>query len=202
MVDDPAGQAAADRALVGQDQLGEVVAGDDRPADPDWIPFSVMNSLLGGSFGSRITTNIREQKGYAYSPYSTVDANVHTAHWMEVADVTTANTGDALKEIRTEIARLRTEPPPPPELTGIEKNMAGGFVVRNASRGGVIGQLAFVDLHSLGDDYLAKYVDRVQAVTPEQVTAMAKKYLDPDQMTLVIVGDEKVVKTQVDGKSQ
>jgi predicted Zn-dependent peptidase len=169
------------------------------PADPDWIPFSVMNSLLGGAFGSRITTNIREQKGYAYSPYSTVDANVRTAHWMEVADVTTANTGDALKEIRNEIARLRTEPPPAPELTGIEKNMAGGFVVRNASRGGVIGQLAFVDLHTLGDDYLAKYVDRVQAVTPEQVTAMAKKYLDPDQMTLVIVGDEKTVKAQVDG---
>ena len=171
------------------------------PADPDWIPFSVMNSLLGGVFSSRITTNIREQKGYAYSPYSTVDANVRTAYWVEVADVTTANTGDALKEIRGEIARLRTEPPSGPELTGIEKNMAGGFVVRNASRGGVIGQLAFIDLHGLGDDYLASYVERVQAVTPEQVTAMARKYLDPAQMTLVVVGDEKTVKGQVDGGS-
>jgi zinc protease len=190
--------ALIDRADAPQSTIYIGVRAPD-PADPDWIPFTVMNSLLGGSFGSRITTNIREQKGYAYSPYSTVDANLRTAHWVEVADVTTANTGDALKEIHTEIARLRTEPPPAPELTGIEKNMAGGFVVRNASRGGVIGQLAFVDLHTLGDDYLATYVDRVQAVTPEQVAAMAKKYLDPDQMTLVVVGDEKTVRGQVDG---
>jgi zinc protease len=167
------------------------------PGSPDWIPFSVMDSLLGGSFGSRITSNIREQKGYAYSPRSSVSANLKTAHWAEVADVTTANTGDSLKEIRNEIARLRTEPPSAPELAGIQKNMAGTFVVRNASRLGVIGQLAFVDLHGLGDDYLSKYVERVQTVTPEQVTAMAKKYLDPEQMTLVVVGDEKVVKGQV-----
>ena len=60
------------------------------PSDPDWIAFNVMDSLLGGSFGSRITTNIREQKGYAYSPSSSVDANVRTAHWVEVADVTGA----------------------------------------------------------------------------------------------------------------
>ena len=121
-----------------------------------------------------------------------------TAHWVETADVTTANTGDSLKEIRSEIVRLRTEPQPAAELAGIQNNLAGTFVVSNASRGGVIGQLAFVDLHGLGDDYLAKYVDRVQAVTPEQVTAMARKYLDPEQMTLVVVGDEKVVKGQVD----
>jgi predicted Zn-dependent peptidase len=167
------------------------------PSDPDWLPFTVMDSLLGGSFGSRITANIREQKGYAYSPNSQVSANLKTAHWVEIADVTTANTGDSLREIRREIARLRAEPPPAAELEGIKKNMAGTFVVRNASRGGVIGQLAFVDLHGLGEDYLAKYVERVQAVTPEQVTAVAKKYLDPAQMTLVVVGDEKVVKGQV-----
>jgi zinc protease len=167
------------------------------PASPDWIPFTVMNALLGGSFGSRITSNIREQKGYAYSPYSSVSAKLGTAHWVETADVTTANTGDSLKEIRSEIVRLRTEPPAASELAGIQNNLAGTFVVSNASRGGVIGQLAFVDRHGLGDDYLARYVDRVQAVTPEQVTAMARKYLDPEQMTLVVVGDEKVVKGQV-----
>ncbi len=168
------------------------------PSNPDAIPMSVMNSLLGGSFASRITSNIREQKGYAYSPYSSITNNLRTAHWVETADVTTANTGDSLEEIRKEIVRLRTDAPPAEELTGIQKNMAGTFVVRNASRQGVIGQLAFVDLHGLGDDYLVKYVDRVQAVTPAQVTDMAKKYLEPAEMTLVVVGDEKVVKEQVE----
>jgi zinc protease len=168
------------------------------PSSPDAIALSVMNSLLGGSFGSRITSNIREQKGYAYAPHSSISNNLDTAHWVETADVTTANTGDSLEEIRKEIERLRTAPPAADELAGIQKNLAGTFVVRNASRAGVIGQLAFVDLHGLGDDYLAQYVDRVQAVTPAQVTEMAKKYLDPEQLTLVVVGDEKVVKGQVE----
>ena len=128
-------------------------------------------------------------------PYSSVSANLKTAHWVETADVTTANTGDSLKEIRNEIVRLRTEAPPPDELAGIQNNMAGTFVVRNASRAGVISQLAFVDLHGLGDDYLAKYVDRVQAVTPGAGHGRWRRStLDPEQMTLVVVGDEKVVK--------
>ena len=194
----PFGSALIDRAGAPQSTIVLGIRVPD-PASPDWIPFTVMDSLLGGSFGSRITSNIREQKGYAYSPHSSVSANLKTAHWAETADVTTANTGDSLKEIRAEIARLRQEAPPAAELAGIEKNLAGTFVVRNASRGGVIGQLAFVDLHGLGDDYLAKYVERVQAVTPDQVTAMARKYLDPEQMTLVVVGDEKTVKGQVAG---
>ena len=194
----PRGFALIDRQGAPQSTIVLGVRVPD-PASPDWIPFTVMDSLLGGSFGSRITSNIREQKGYAYSPHSSVSANLKTAHWAETADVTTANTGDSLKEIRAEIARLRQEAPPAAELAGIEKNLAGTFVVRNASRGGVIGQLAFVDLHGLGDDYLAKYVERVQAVTPDQVTAMARKYLDPEQMTLVVVGDEKTVKGQVAG---
>jgi predicted Zn-dependent peptidase len=156
-----------------------------------------MDALIGGSFGSRITANIREQKGYTYSPRSQVSANLKVSHWVEIADVTTADTGDSIREIRNEIVRLRSEAPAPEELAGIQKNMAGTFVVRNASRTGVIGQLAFVDLHGLGDDYLSKYVDRVQAVTPDQVVAMAKKYLDPDQMTVVVLGDEKTVKGQL-----
>jgi zinc protease len=189
----PRGFALLDRPGAPQSTilLGERVPD---PSHADAIPLSVMNSLLGGSFGSRVTSNIREQKGYAYAPYSSISNNLKTAHWVQTADVTTANTGDSLEEIRKEIVRLRTEAPAPDELAGIQNNMAGTFVVRNASRSGVISQLAFVDLHGLGDDYLAKYVDRVQAVTPAQVTDMTKKYVDPEQLTLVVVGDEKVVK--------
>ena len=141
------------------------------PSSPAWIALEVTDSLLGGSFGSRITSNIREQKGYTYSPFSTVNANIKTAHWVETADVTTDVTGPALQEIVGEITRLGKEAPPAAELQGIQKNLAGTFVVQNASRAGVIGQLAFVDRHGLGDDYLAKYVERVNAVTPEQVRA-------------------------------
>lgn len=167
------------------------------PSNPDWIPLVVTNSLLGGSFASRITTNIREDKGYTYSPFSTISPHPDVAHWVQSADVTTAMTGPSLKEIFYEIDRLRKEEPSSEELQGIKNNQAGVFVVQNASRGGVIGQLAFVDLHDLGPDYLTQYVKRVMAVSPEAVLRMANKYLTPDQMTIVVVGDEKTVKEQV-----
>jgi predicted Zn-dependent peptidase len=167
------------------------------PSSPSWIPLDVTDALLGGSFGSRITSNIREQKGYTYSPFSTVTANLKTSHWVETADVTTAVTGPALQEIVGEITRLGKEAPAAAELQGIQKNLSGTFVVQNASRGGVIGQLAFVDRHGLGDDYLAKYVERVNAVTAEQVRQTAEQHLVASRMTIVVVGDTKAVKAQL-----
>jgi predicted Zn-dependent peptidase len=167
------------------------------PADKDWVALQVTNSLLGGSFASRITSNIREQKGYTYSPFSTVQTHPGQAVWVETADVTTNVTGASLKEIFHEIDRLRREAPPAEELRGIQNNLAGIFVVQNASRSGVIGRLAFVDLHGLGQDYLTGYVKRVMSVTPEDVRRVANDYLTPEKMTLVVVGDTKTVKEQV-----
>jgi predicted Zn-dependent peptidase len=167
------------------------------PSQRDWIALEVTDALLGGSFGSRITTNIREQKGYTYSPFSVVQPRVKDATWVEIADVTTTATGASLKEIFGEIDRLQREPPPPTELRGIQNNLAGLFALRNASRGGVIERLAFVDLHGLGDDYLTSYVKRVLAVTPADVQRVARTHLQPDRMTLVVVGDTKAISEQL-----
>ena len=167
------------------------------PSHADWIALEVTDSLLGGSFASRITANIREQKGYTYSPSSALDAHPGEARWYEAADVTTNVTGPSLKEIFFEIDRLRKEPPTAEELQGIKNNLAGVFVVQNASRSGVLGRLAFVDQHKLGDEYLANYVKRVMAVTPDDVRRIASQYFTPDKMTLVVVGDTKAVQDQV-----
>jgi zinc protease len=166
-------------------------------SNKDWIALEVTDALLGGAFGSRITTNIRELKGYTYSPFSQLEPHPGHADWVETADVTTNVTGASLKEIFSEIDRLRKEAPPAAELRGIQNNLAGVFVVQNASRTGVIGRLAFVDLHKLGPDYLSTYVKRVMAVTPEEVRRIANEYLTPDKMAVVVVGDEKTVKAQV-----
>lgn len=167
------------------------------PSNADFMAFRVMNAILGGSFGSRITSNIREQKGYTYSPSSQISIRYRDAYWVEVADVTTAVTGPSLKEIFYEIDRLRKEPPSQAELDGIKNYLAGIFVLQNSSRGGVIGQVAFRDLHGLGEDYLTTYVQKVRAVTPEQVQEMATKYINPDQMTIVVVGDKAKIAEQV-----
>ncbi|MBZ5534181.1 MAG: insulinase family protein [Acidobacteriia bacterium] len=167
------------------------------PSNPDYIALQVTNAILGGSFGSRITSNIREQKGYTYSPFSTVSTRYRDAYWAEFADVTTAVTGPSLKEIFFEIDRLQKEPPSPDELKGIQDYMGGIFVLQNSSRLGIIGQLVFIDLHNLGDKYLETYVQKVFAVTTQQVQQMTQKYLTPDKMTIVVVGDKSKITEQL-----
>lgn len=167
------------------------------PSNPEYLPLSVMNSLLGGSFGSRITSNIREQKGYTYSPQGLLSGRLGAAYWLEVADVTTNVTGASIKEILGEIERLRTEPPTAAELTGIQNLMAGTFVLRNSSRAGIANQLASVDLYGLPEDYLRNYVQRVYSLTPADIQRLAQTYIDPSKLAIVVVGDPATVREQV-----
>lgn len=167
------------------------------PSNQDYVPLQVMNAILGGSFGSRITSNIREQKGYTYSPSSQLSTRYRDAYWLEAADVTAQHTGDSIKEILYEIDRLQKEAPGDAELSGIKNYLAGVFVLRNSSRSGLIGQLEFVDLHKLGDDYLNTYVQKIYAVTPQQVEQAAQKYIDAQKLTMVVVGDKQKVAEQV-----
>lgn len=165
---------------------------------PDYIPLEVMDSLLGGSFASRITSNIREQKGYTYSPFSTIARTQNSAFWVEIADVTTAVTGPSLKEISYEIDRIRKESPPASELKGIENYMSGLFVIRNtASADALIGQLQFVDSQGLSRSELTRYVDKVNKVTPEDIQRVAESYITPGKMTIVVVGDKAKIGEQL-----
>lgn len=164
---------------------------------PDAIPLQVTNALLGGSFNSRITANIREQKGYTYSPQGAISTRYHDAYWMEQADVTTKFTGASLKEIVAEVNRLAAEPPTSAELKGIQNYLSGLFVLRNSSRSALITQLQNVDALGLGDDYLKTYVAKVNAVTPEDVQKMTARYLKPSTMTIVVVGDKAKITEEV-----
>jgi len=167
------------------------------PSHEDYVALQVTNALLGGSFGSRITSNIREDKGYTYSPFSTVSTRYRDGYWAEMADVTTEATGASLDEIFYEIRRLQDEPPPEEELRGIQNYLAGIFVLQNSSRFGIVGQLAFMRLHGLPDDYLETYVDRIYAVTPAEVQRMMREYIRPDDMLLVVTGDREQIEEQL-----
>jgi len=164
---------------------------------PDNIPLGVTNALLGGSFGSRITSNIREKLGCTYSPSSQVSRRYHDAYWVETADITTDCTGKSLGEIFGEIQRLQKEAPPEAELKGIQSYLSGLFVIQNSSRGALIGQLRYVDLQGLGEDYLKTYVQKVNAVTPADVQKMTVEYIKPEQMTIVVVGDKAKITEQL-----
>lgn len=166
-------------------------------ANQEYLALTVMNALLGGSFGSRITSNIREQKGYTYSPNSAVATRLGAASWAETADVTTNVTGASIKEILFEIDRLRGEAPTAAELRGIQNYLAGTFVLRNSSRPGIAQQLAFLDLYSLSEDYLRNYVQNVYALTPADVQRLARTYVDPEKLAIVVVGDKAQVLEQL-----
>lgn len=167
------------------------------PSDTDFIKFTVMDSLLGSSFGSRITANIRENKGYTYSPNSFIWHRYKTGYWVENADVTTEATGASIKEILFEIERLKKEPPTEAELQGIKNYLVGIYVLNNSTRAGVIGQLENGNYNELSKNYLDTYVQNIAAVKPADVSEMAKKYLSADRMTLVVVGDKAKIDAQL-----
>jgi zinc protease len=167
------------------------------PSKPDYVALQVTNSLLGGSFGSRITTNIREDKGYTYSPHSSVDNGYRAAIWFEQADVTTEFTGASLREIQKEIKKLQEEPVTEEELKGIQNYEAGYFVLQNSSANGIISQLNFLDLHGLPESYLTERVKNIYSITPEKIRQMANDYFKYEDMTLVMVGDKKEIEKQM-----
>ena len=168
------------------------------PSSPDYITLDAMNTLLGGSFASRITSNIREQKGYTYSPQSQIGTRRGLAFWLQEADVTTAVTGPSLKEIFYEIDRLRKEPPGAPELAGFQNYLAGLFVLRNTiSPDAIIGQLHFVDSQGLDRSYLSTYIQKVMALKPADIQRVAESYIVPSKMTIVVVGDKAKIADQL-----
>jgi zinc protease len=166
------------------------------PNDADYVAMQITNSLLGGSFGSRITSNIREDKGYTYSPFSTIQNRKGVSVWYEQADVTTEHTGASLQEIAKEISRLQKEAPTKEELEGIQRYEAGIFVLQNSTPGGIIGQLNFLDQYGLDDSYLTNRVKNIYAVTPEKVSQITRDHLKYENMTMVLVGDKVSIDKQ------
>src|SRR5690606_25364609 len=167
------------------------------PSHPDWVRLLVANALLGGSFASRITSNIREEKGWTYSPSSALSARYRDAYWAEQADVTTAATGASLGEIFREIERLGAEDPPEEELDGIRNYVAGTFVLQNSSRQGIVGLKNFLDLHGLPEEYLRSYVRTVHAATRAEVSRLVREQLVPARMLIAVTGDRAAIAEQL-----
>lgn len=161
------------------------------------ISARVTNALLGGAFSSRITRNIREDKGYTYSPGSGIAFQPGDALWGFDADVTTASTGAALTEVFKEVRRMQTEPVAAEEGKGIRTYLAGLFAIQNSTSPAVVNTLATRDVLGLPADWTDRYVPAVLAVTPEQMRASATSGYPLEKLTLVAVGDLKTVEPQL-----
>jgi predicted Zn-dependent peptidase len=167
------------------------------PDHPDAIPLTVMNAILGGSFTSRLTQNLREEKGWTYSPGSGITNRPGSGYWTFNADIVSAQTAPALAETFGEINRMQIDLVPESEAEGMQTWISGIFILQNASTGGLINQIAFRDSYGLPDDYLETYVPRVMAVTREDIARVTTEYLDTDNLVLVVVGDEDSISDEI-----
>jgi zinc protease len=163
---------------------------------PDWIKLGVTNSLYGGAFNSRLVMNIREDKGYTYSPRSGVNPLRQYGYFSVSAAVRNDVVAASLTEIFYELDKLRALPVPEPELADARNYVSGVFSLGLATQDGLLSQLATVALNELPDDYLETYREKVRALTPEDLLSTARKYFDSANMQIIVVGDRTQVEPQ------
>jgi len=163
----------------------------------DYVPLQLANTVLGGSFSSRLMQNLREDKGYTYGARSGLGALREGGRVSASADVRNEVTGAALKEFEAEFARLGSEPVPAQELEDTKRYVAGGYLISNQMQGAVAATLANNWLVGLPAEFLGSYVPKIRAVDAAQVQAMGAKYFDPKQQSIVVVGDAKAVGEQL-----
>ncbi len=157
--------------------------------NPDYFPMLLMHTVLGANASSRLFMNLREEKGYTYGAYSSLDARRTAGTFRATAEVRTPVTGDSLKEFFYELDRIRTEPVSEKEISDAKSYLTGVFPIRLETQEGLIDQLVQIKMYGLPDDYLEIYRNRVQAVTVEDIQRVAQKYVKPDEAAIVIVGD-------------
>ncbi|NNE97520.1 MAG: insulinase family protein [Pyrinomonadaceae bacterium] len=164
--------------------------------DPDYFRVLVMNQILGAGASSRLFMNLREEKGYTYGAYSRIYAKRHLGSFEATSEVRTAVTGESLKEFFYELDRIRNEKPSEDELIDAKNFLSGVFPIRAETQGGLTNLIVAQMLYDLPDDYLQTYREKVNAVTGEEVQRVANKYVLPDQIAMVIVGDAEAVLPQ------
>jgi zinc protease len=164
--------------------------------NPDYFPVLVMNQILGAGASSRIFMNLREEKGYTYGAYSRFDMKKRGGEFEATAEVRTAVTYESLKEFFYELERIRSEKVREDELNDAKNFLTGVFPIRAETQEGLTNLIVSQKLYNLPDDYLQTYRDNINAVSIEDVGRVAEKYIEPEKMAIVIVGDGREVLSQ------
>jgi zinc protease len=162
----------------------------------DYFRALLMNQILGAGASSRIFMNLREEKGYTYGAYSKFDTRRLAGVFEATAEVRTAVTGDSLKEFFFELNRIRDEKVSREELQDAKNFLAGVFPIRAETQEGLTNLIVQQQVYDLPKDYLQTYRDRINEITIEDVASAANKYVLPEQMAIVIVGDAEDILAQ------
>ena len=161
---------------------------DLKMADEDYFPVIVMNQILGGSFGSYLNMNLREDKGYTYGARSSVGDSRYASRFRASASVRNAVTDSAVVEFMREIDRIRTEQVDAEKLEDTKKKFAGSFVMKLEQPSTVANYALNIETQGLPKDFYETYLEQINAVTQEDIQRVAEKYLKSDQMQIVVAG--------------
>ena len=158
----------------------------------DYAALEVLNTILGGSFTSRLNQNLREKNGYSYGASSAFDMRLSAGPFLAAAGVQTDKTGEAVKEFFNELNRIVTLIPED-ELNKAKNYVALGFPGEFETTGDLARKLEELVVYNLPDDTFAKFVAAVTSVTAADLQKLAARYIQPDKMAVVVVGDRKVI---------
>jgi len=165
--------------------------------DADYEAAQVANAVYGGMFGSRLTLNIREDKGYTYSPFATLRTYRSAGFLFTQVDVRNAVTGASLNEIDYELNRMATVPPTETELAQARRCLVGLQAINLQSSGGLAGDLANLWINGLQPGEIARHSEKLEKAAEAEVSAAARKYFAAAHSTVIAVGEEKVVRQEL-----
>ena len=163
---------------------------------PDYFPIAVTNTVLGGSFTSRLNNNLREVHGYSYGAGSSFDMRAEAGPFYAAAGVQTDKTSEALKEFFNELEAIQ-KPVPADELARAKNYVSLRYPSAFESTSDISRRLEDMLVYKLPDDYFAKYVQNIQAVTAADVMRVAQKYIQAGRFTVMVVGDLKTIEPGV-----
>jgi predicted Zn-dependent peptidase len=184
-----------DKPGAAQSQIRIGLVGVPR-STPDYIALDVWNTILGGSFTSRLNSNLREKNGYAYGASSRFDMRKSAGPFQAGAGVQTDKTAEALKEFFNELNGM-LQPIPAEELEKAKSYAALSFAGEFETTGQLAVKLEELVTYQLPDDVFTSYVGQVQKVTAADMTRVAKSYLLMDRLAVVIVGDRATIEAPV-----
>jgi len=165
---------------------------------PDYFALQVLNTVLGGSFTSRLNQNLREEHGYSYGANSRFDMRLSAGPFLAGAGVQTDKTAESLKEFFKELNAIGA-PISAEELAKAKNYLALGFPSDFETIGDLSGRLEEMVVYKLPDNYYADYVTRIQAVTAAEVQKAAATYIQPGKFAVVVVGDQKTIEPGIRG---
>lgn len=165
--------------------------------NPDYIAVIVMNTILGGFFGSRINLNLREKHGYTYGARSSFNARIFPGDFSVDTDVRNEVTDSSVTLIIDELKRIISQEVTDEEIQTVKNYLTGVFPLQLETANAIASRVLNLKLYGLPKNYYNTYISNIQKLTKQDILNAARKYINPDHMYIVLSGNSKMIKDKM-----